>query len=654
MKIFGFGTRDRDAAEAEARPRTWTSPLALMTRFRKDETGAFSLFGLYMFLLMVMIGGLAVDLMRFETKRVKLQGTLDSATLAATNLQQTLDPEDLIKDFMAKRGYDPNLVQVNNDSTYIGRDEAAGIEGKLVSRGVTASYDLTMNTFFMHMLDINTLSTGTGSGAFERVQDVEISLVVDISGSMGGSKIAALKDSAKSFFRAVINEERTEGITSVSVIPYNHAIVVPDSLLDRLNTAGAVAVNPVPNPIPTGYDGMLLQYPRTASGSKCVRFYDDQMITNNIARDYLDLRAITPTTVLDRMAYYDPDSKSAGDGSAWMRPADDSNRRCDPTRGAILPFETRLSVLENHIDSLYADGWTAIDNGMKWATALLDPAMRPVINDMVDDGLLPETMRNRPGDYDPVSTMKIIVLMTDGANTTQYDLDPDKKAGPSRIWFSEKASRDDDPEGAAGNTDWKWDYIVDSNQNGSRDRGKQWFDGYFVEMPDNDPDERFMRQHRLGTSNSDERDAVLYGVTEVPDDLRQLSYTELYDRFSERAVAEFFRDDDVGDWNAYNDHRNAERTVENQNSADRRLSGSPRNSTSDYGMCDAAKYYPPSQDQPDIIVFSIAFSAGDHAENVMRDCATDTSFFYDANDEAELREAFAAIAGAITKLRLTQ
>lgn len=632
--------------------RAGTSRIALFHSFRRDESGAFSLFGLYMFLLMVMIGGMAVDLMRFETKRVKLQGTLDTATLAATNLQQTIDSELLVRDFMAKRGYDPDLVHVDVEPVYLG----GNVNGQVISRRVEASYDLDMNTFFMHMLNINTLSTTTGSAAMQGVQNVEISLVLDISGSMNGTKIAALKEAASSFVRSVIDESRTDAVTSISVIPYNHTIVVPDTLLDRLNTQGTVMIDGLVNPVPEGYEGRLTQYPRTSENSKCVRFYDDQLVTDNLAADYADLRAITPTTVLDRMAYYDPDSKSAGFGDSYARPADDWNRRCDPTRGAILPFETSISALETHINNLYADGMTAIDNGMKWATALLDPAMRPVVNDMVANGLLPSSVQDRPGDYDPNATMKVIVLMTDGANTSQYDLENDKKSGPSRIWFSEKASSDHntDPTKPANNNEWVNLYIVDSNEDGIRDREKQWYDGYYVEMPDNPESERFMRQHRLGTSGSNERDAVLYGVSEVPDDLVQLDYTALYDRFSERAVAEFFRDDYVGDWSALNDHWNAENTVENGSSADRRLSGSPRTSSTEFGICDAAKYVRPGEDQPDIVVFSIAFSAGSHAENVMRDCATNSEFFYNANDEDELREAFAAIAGAITMLKLTQ
>ena len=622
--------------------RTWTSSFALLTRFRRKEDGSIIMFSLFLFIMMVMVGGMAVDLMRFETKRVKLQGTLDSATLAATNLQQSLDAELLIRDFMQKRGYNPDLVNIDVDPTYLGENSDV-----LVSRRVDATYQLSMDTFFMHMLDINTLSTTTGSAAFQGVQNVEISLVVDISGSMAGSRMTALKDAAKSFVRTVIDEDRTEGITTVSLIPYNDNVVVPDMLLDRLNTSGIVTIaNPAP------YPGALVDYPRTASNSKCVRFFNDQLITSNLSANYTELRAISPTTVLDRMAYYDWDAKSSGGGGAFNRPADTWNRRCDPQRTAILPLQSTIAPLEAAIDGLQADGWTAIDNGMKWATALLDPEFRPIVNDLVDNDLLSSRVADLPGDYDPANTMKVIVLMTDGANTNQYDLADEFKNGPSRVWFSEIASREWGPEGQ----DWRTQFIVDSNQNGIRDRSKVWEDGYFVEMPNRPPASRFMRQHRFGTSGSNASDAVHYGISDLPSDIRQLDYIELYDRFSERAVAELFRDNKsgFGDAAALNAHWNAERLVHDGNSADRRLSGSPRTSTTQFGICDAAKYIRPGEDQPDILVFSIAFQAGTHATNVMRDCATAPDYFYPAENEDKLREAFAAIAGAITMLRLTQ
>ncbi len=61
--------------------------------FASDQNGSLTAFTLVLFLLMVMMGGLAVDLMRYEQTRTTLQNTLDRATLASASLTQTLDPD---------------------------------------------------------------------------------------------------------------------------------------------------------------------------------------------------------------------------------------------------------------------------------------------------------------------------------------------------------------------------------------------------------------------------------------------------------------------------------------------------------------------------------------------------------------------------------
>ena len=50
---------------------------ALAQRYRKqffaNEDGTIAFFGLFIFLLILMVGGIGVDLMHFEQKRTKLQ-----------------------------------------------------------------------------------------------------------------------------------------------------------------------------------------------------------------------------------------------------------------------------------------------------------------------------------------------------------------------------------------------------------------------------------------------------------------------------------------------------------------------------------------------------------------------------------------------------
>ncbi len=619
--------------------------------FRRDEDGSLIIFSLFIFVMILFVAGMAVDLMRFETDRTALQNSLDGASLAATNLDQERDPVDLVKDIMEKRGYDRDLVNVVPVESYSG-DIASPDPGTLMSRRVTASYDLTVNTFFMPLLGIDTLGTNTAGEAFERVQNVEVSLVLDISGSMSGTKLSDLKESAKKFFREVINEEAEEGAVSVSLIPYNHTVVVPDIIFDQLTTNAAVPVLS-----PAAYTGALEFTPLNHPRSRCVRWRDSEMTVNAsqlrsdvtvggvTKKNYELLRAVTTSQVLDMMAYYDPGNKSAGDGGTYGWPAHESNRRCDPTRSPILPYQTTLQPLEDHVDAFYAAGNTAIDHGMKWGVALLDPAFRTVVDDLIDNHDFPEKLRDRPYDYDSANSLKVVVLMTDGRNTGQYDLKPDFKRGPSRFWYSEKAGSEqvrnpNYPTEPNEFIDVSGEYIVDINENGNPDREKDWYDGYYILMPDNGEETRFMRPHRPWDNTSDAR---LYSVAELPDDARQMDYSELYDRFSENALAEFFRDDQVGDWGARQAHREADYQPISGAEGDERLNGDD----SLAGICAAAKV------DAEILVYTIAFGSGADTTE-MGKCSSGEGYAFTAADGEQLTAAFEAIASSITRLRLTQ
>ena len=313
--------------------------------FARDEAGSTTLFSLFIFLMILFICGMGVDLMRFETKRAALQNSIDSATLAATNIRSDSDAKLLVKDFMAKRGYDPDLVSVTVDESFTGADPVTGDPGQLVARGVTANYDLDMDTYFMSLLGFETLGTAAVGAAQEGLTTVEISLVLDISGSMGGQKLTDMQEAAKSFAGKMIDPTRTDLPVAISIVPFNHTVVVPDSILNRLNagvSADGTTVDmiDIPNAFQAPYSGALTAYPRVAWNSQCVRFYDDVMVVNDLEEgqdpalnpNYLMLRSITTSQELDRMAYYDEGDKSAGSGGAYDRPADDWNRRCDPTR----------------------------------------------------------------------------------------------------------------------------------------------------------------------------------------------------------------------------------------------------------------------------------------------------------------------------------
>ena len=78
----------------------------------RDESGSIIVFSLFVMVIMLMVGGLGVDIMRTEARRAELQATLDRAVLAAADLQQTRDPETVVRDYVAKAGMSDSLGAV--------------------------------------------------------------------------------------------------------------------------------------------------------------------------------------------------------------------------------------------------------------------------------------------------------------------------------------------------------------------------------------------------------------------------------------------------------------------------------------------------------------------------------------------------------------
>lgn len=367
--------------------RALTAPVRAARRFMRDEDGAILPFSLIIFLAMLMAGGLAVDVMRQERARVLLQNTLDRAVLAAADLDQTRDPKTVVLDYFA-------AAKLSN---FIDPDDVIVDQG-LNFKTVRATASATIPTFFLNMVNIDTLTAPASSTAEERIQNVEISLVVDISGSMGGSRMSNLKTAANDFIDTVISatpptQDQATGVTSLSIIPYQGMVNIGDDLGREFNLSNH------------------------HNYSQCVVFN----------RNDYNSTGLSSTQVLDRMAHFDKDT--SGSNSPIRSPncpvADDE---------AIITHSVSRNDLKSKIAALSAGGWTAIDVGLKWGVALVDPAARPVINGLEDDGIIHEELRDRPADYSDRETLKVVVLMTDGSNTNQYDLKSEFKSGMSDIW----------------------------------------------------------------------------------------------------------------------------------------------------------------------------------------------------------------------------
>ncbi len=537
--------------------------------FRQDESGAMLVFAVYAFLIILMVGGIGIDLMRFERDRSKLQYTLDRAVLAAADLDQPMQPEAVVQDYFAKSGLGDYLASVSVEQGYGFRVVSA-----------TASADV--DTQFMHMNGIDTLTAPAAGTAEERIDGVEISMVLDVSGSMNSNnRLPNLINAARDFVDTM-DDNSADGDMSISIVPYATQVSVPDALMEQFN-------------VTTEHDY-----------SNCINFQ---------SADF-DAPSMSYSTEYQRTMHFDPWYDYDGmDNNPKLLLGDNNSTLpvCEALSDReVLVMQSDPDVLKNYISNLTARGNTSIDVGMKWGTALLDPSLRPAVNGLINEGMVPAEFSNRPQGYNDGETLKVIVLMTDGQNTSQYYINDGYREGPSDIWFNDDLDRYSvyyPPEDA-----YYWPH------------SNQWAD-----HPFGDDGPGCVGDHPSSWTCQERTED---GSAE------NLEYPDLWAYVSLKANVKRRYFPFMNDSAAYNEWYYGVRNYVNATIKDARTQA----------ICDTAK------DQQ-IILFTIAFEAPSQGQAVLKECASsDAHYFEVASDGTgiNISDAFAAIASSIRKLRLTQ
>lgn len=455
----------------------------------RDESGSLTIFSLFLFVLILFIAGMAVDLMRYERERTGLQNAMDAGVIASSSLDQSVDAEALVKDYVAKAGYNPDLVTVT--PTEVRPDGTT-----LTSRSVQADADFQMSTIFMNMMGIDDLAGNATGTALQGSEVLEIALVLDISGSMGnGDKLQNLKDAAKEFVTTILNNNDPSRV-SISIVPYNQQVYMDAELRTRLALTDTV----IDVQDPAAYGGAITTYTQFDLNSPCAAFGTE---------DFQSRRLAAPGRTIDTSAQFVDDMyywSLNGDTNQQFEDPFEFSYWCGNYPQPILLYQNNATTLHNFIDTFQANGATAIDIGMNWGVGILDPSFEDVVTDMVDDGVLGADMRGRPLEYGENGVRKYVVLMTDGKNTQHLDLAPEYKTGPSRIWHS--------AEQANGNA----------------------YNGYLVEMPGNPASERWYVPGSPFSTNDD----YYLGENALPGDAKQWDFKKLYRKFRTNDVADYF------------------------------------------------------------------------------------------------------------------
>lgn len=374
-----------------------------------------------------------------------------------------------------------------------------------------------------------------------------------------------MRNAAAEFVDAVI-QEGEDGMTTVSIVPYSAVVNVGPSL--------------------SPYFPLTDEH----TYSHCMSFEADDFKTT----------AISLQKTYQRVAHFDPfstDQNATKIEQPWCP---------EENKSALWPIANQTEWLKAYVNSLEAGGNTAIDIGMKWAAGFLDPAFRPIAAQLAGRGWIDGRAATRPADFDDEDTLKVIVLMTDGENTSQYDLKDYLRSGESNIWVDER-----------GNTspgDDRFSYnLSDFN------RGTVFFWERY---------EQYDRQYRY-------RDSIDGGSS-----ARRMTYPETFARWGTTAMAYKFIErpyyDERAPINLFYKYYSSYEEKVNANEANARLNN----------ICGAAK-------DNNIVIFSVAFEAPQAGKNALRSCASTESHFFDVNG-VEIEEVFSAIGRQINQLRLVQ
>lgn len=345
---------------------------SIFKRFVADRSGNVAIIIAFALIPMIIVAGGATDIARHEAYRVQLQDGVDRAVLAAASLTQTRSIPQTVEDYLQMLPY---IKEVKLDISHRTLTNERQVS-------VTAQYD--MKTAFLPLIGIDSIGLVASATAVERRKNIEISLMLDISGSMrfrepsnAPTRISLLRPAARNFIDALVTPA-TAAYTSVSIVPYAGSVNPGAMVFDYLN--------------------IRRQHDYSSCPDFALNDYGVGMIPFN-------QRSQVPHFTNSHQGVNEP-------GLEWSW--------CPHEATAITYLSNNANVLKAKIDGMRMHDGTGTAIAMNWGMLLLEPSVRPMMRQASTAGMIPAQFANRPSDFNDPDTLKVIVLMTDGDITQQY------------------------------------------------------------------------------------------------------------------------------------------------------------------------------------------------------------------------------------------
>ncbi len=391
------------------------------------------------FMMVLLITAVAIDYGRTELESQRIQNAADAAALAASHRLGTTD-QDETGIAVAQRFFNANTGGRNHEALQQIILDADSGEVRVVASG-------SVGTSFLNAIGVRSLAIRASSRVVKGDGTVEVALVLDNSGSMAGQPIADLISAAKSLSGVVMSGSDNSERVKIGIIPFSGAVNVGSQYRDSdwIDASGASPLNGanfasnVPrlemfNRVGVSWRGCVearggsldvTDTPADPSDPATLfvpMFAPDEPDSNNdggsnYANNYIadDGGACTPQPVVcvtyDRRGRCTKSQKSPlppaeaqsrickYDGAVVSQTDAGPNYMCDSQ--SILPLNSDLGEIESTLSAMTAKGSTNIAEGVMWGWRVLSPG------EPFAEGRSYDTPKNE----------KIMVVMTDGANT---------------------------------------------------------------------------------------------------------------------------------------------------------------------------------------------------------------------------------------------
>ena len=365
--------------------RAWANDFrarTILRRFAGDSRGDVAiLFGLMTVALFMMIG-LAVDFGRLVNARNQTLQATDAAVLAGARALQTNGGDQNAALAVAQAYYlqaVKSRIQVLNDTIAFAVSDNA--------TAVVTTGNASITTPFMGLGGVKTLPLlhKDGSDYSKAVLAVggnaelnlEVSMMLDITGSMAGQKLTDMKSAASDLVNIVVWADQSQYTSRIAIVPFAYDVRPPSAALTTAR--GSISTSPV-----------------KISGTNY--YPSDCVVERTGTQKYTDA---APGANQYVMTHYTSNTTGSGSSKKGV---------CDVAASAeMLPLTSDKTALLAKIDGLATAGSTAGHIGTAWAWYMLSPNW---------SSLWPSS--STPAAYGTDKLQKIAVLMTDGEYNTQY------------------------------------------------------------------------------------------------------------------------------------------------------------------------------------------------------------------------------------------